>query len=156
MRATAYSGGVARSGRGRRGSRTQPVLITSAPVTADQDLSSRQTKYLALMSLRVICFVAAIFLQGMWRWVAVAGAAFLPAIAVVIANAIDLRVKKGGTVPGVTPQGFEGQALVGPHRPDLPIIIRAEPEPEDPRSYPADPEDPDGPDAPDGAARGHP
>lgn len=129
------------------------MLITSAPVTADEDLSSRQTKYLALMSLRVICFVAAIFLQGMWRWVAVAGAAFLPAIAVVIANAIDLRFRKGGTVPEVTPQLFEGQALASPHRPKNLIIISADPEPEDLKAHPADPY---GPGTPDGASRDQP
>lgn len=106
------------------------MLITSAPVSPDRDLNRRQTKYLAMMSLRVICFIAAVFLPGIWRWVAVAGAAFLPAIAVVIANAIDLRVKKGGEVPTVTPQLLDSPALEAPPRVDAPLIIPAEPEPD--------------------------
>lgn len=106
------------------------MLITSAPDSPDRDLNRRQARYLALMALRVVCFVAAAFLPGVWRWVAVAGAAFLPGIAVVIANAIDLRAKHGGEVPVVTPQDFTGPALEASPRTELPLVISAEPEPE--------------------------
>lgn len=106
------------------------MLITSAPDSPDRDLNRRQTRYLAMMSLRVICFVSAVFLPGVWRWVAVAGAAVLPWIAVVVANAIDLRTKQGGQVPVVTPAAFPGPALEGPSHPGEPLVISAEPEPE--------------------------
>ena len=78
-----------------------------------------------MMSLRVICFVSAVFLAGPWRWIAVAGAAFLPAIAVVIANAIDLRRKQGGEVPSVTPQPVDLPELEA--APEQPLVIPAEP-----------------------------
>lgn len=78
-----------------------------------------------MMSLRVICFVAAVFLTGAWRWLAVAGAAFLPAIAVVIANAIDLRRKQGGEVPTVTPQPVDLPELEAAR--EQPLVIPAEP-----------------------------
>ncbi len=92
-------------------------------------------EYLALMSLRVICFIAAIFLHGVWRWIAVGGAAFLPGIAVLIANAIDLRARRGNDVPTVTQQF---RAIEAPPRPEPPIIISGdtqeiEPTPDPPR-----------------------
>lgn len=105
-------------------------MITSAPVSLDQDLNRRQTRYLAMMSVRVACFIAAVFLPGIWRWVAVAGAAFLPAIAVVIANTIDLRAKKDGTVPEVTPLVTESPALEAPPPPAAPLVIPADADPE--------------------------
>ncbi|SDB90962.1 Protein of unknown function [Raineyella antarctica] len=110
-------------------------------MSAEEDLSRRQTKYLALMSLRVICFVAAIFLHGAWRWVAVGGAAFLPAIAVVIANAIDLRAKKGGEVPQVTQPASDQAMIEGSTTPEPPIIIPGEAEPDELRPGPDDPRD---------------
>lgn len=82
-----------------------------------------------MMSLRVICFVAAVFLHGVWRWIAVAGAAFLPAIAVVIANAVDLRLNKGGQeLPDVPPEEPGRPALAGPDAVP-PVIIPGESEP---------------------------
>lgn len=132
------------------------MLITSAPVSPDQDLNRRQTRYLAMMSLRVACFIAAVFLPGIWRWIAVAGAAFLPAIAVVIANAIDLRVNKDGTVPEVTPQVTDSPALEAPPRPEAPLVIPADPEPEQHArddTGTRSPRAPDGPPGPTGPIR---
>lgn len=99
-------------------------------------------EYLALMSLRVICFVAAIFLHGVWRWIAVGGAAFLPGIAVLIANAIDLRARRGDDVPAVTQQL---RAIEAPRRPEPPIIISGDTQEVEPTPDPTRPE-PEGPD----------
>ncbi|WP_194793182.1 DUF3099 domain-containing protein [Raineyella fluvialis] len=119
---------MARSG-GRRGGpgRHHPPLITSAPHNPEEDLNRRQMQYLGLMSLRVICFVAAVFLHGVWRWVAVAGAAVLPAIAVVIANAVDLRLNRTTDLPPVPPEEVDRPALENPETP--PVIIPGESEP---------------------------
>lgn len=81
-----------------------------------------------MMSLRVACFIAAVFLHGVWRWIAVAGAAFLPAIAVVIANAVDLRLNKGQDLPDVPPEEPQRPELEGPDR-TTPLIIPGESEP---------------------------
>jgi hypothetical protein len=43
------------------------------------------------MSIRLVCFIAAVFVPGPMRWVLVAAAVFLPLFAVVIANATDQR-----------------------------------------------------------------
>ncbi len=44
-------------------------------------------KYTLAMSIRVVCIVVAIFVEGWLMWLAFAGAIFLPYFAVVLANA---------------------------------------------------------------------
>jgi hypothetical protein len=56
-------------------------------------------KYLIAMTVRVICIVAAIFVDGWLMWLCFAGAIFLPYFAVVIANA---QVSRGGSLDQVT------------------------------------------------------
>ncbi|MBA2773693.1 MAG: DUF3099 domain-containing protein [Nocardioidaceae bacterium] len=73
----------------------EPVSITSARVSHSQDLKRRQRRYLLSMMTRTICFVLAIVTDGPVRWVLVAGAVFLPYIAVVLANAGDTRTVSG-------------------------------------------------------------
>lgn len=104
-----------------------------------------------MMSLRVICFIAAVFLHGMWRWIAVAGAAFLPAIAVVIANAVDLRLNKGQQLPDVPPEEPGHAALEGPDAAP-PVIIPGESEPAPGSDQ--DNKDDKGTDSPDAGAPG--
>ncbi len=73
----------------------QPVSITSARVSRSEDMRRRQMRYLFSMGLRTACFVLAIITTGPLRWVLVAGAVFLPYIAVVLANAADRRTSAG-------------------------------------------------------------
>ena len=56
-------------------------------------------KYLIAMTIRVICIVSAIFVEGWLMWLCFAGAIFLPYFAVVIANA---QVSRAGTLDEVT------------------------------------------------------
>ena len=48
-------------------------------------------RYLFSMSLRTLCFVLAVVTPSPLRWFFVAGAVFLPYVAVVLANATDRR-----------------------------------------------------------------
>lgn len=83
--------------RNRRGA---AVEITSAPQTRAAEQAGRQRRYLISMTLRTLCFIGAVAVgPGVLRWVLVAGAAFLPYVAVVLANA---------------------QATLAPGRPDVP------------------------------------
>jgi Protein of unknown function (DUF3099) len=73
--------------------RQQPVLITDAERSPDDQLRSRQVRYIAMMSIRALCLVAAAVLVGsdaplLWLWVplCVAGMVLLPWLAVLIAN----------------------------------------------------------------------
>jgi len=74
-----------------------PVAITSARPARSVDIHRRQTRYLLSMGLRTICFVLAIVTTGPLRWSFVAGAVFLPYVAVVLANATDRREPVGPT-----------------------------------------------------------
>ncbi len=81
------------------------------------------------MSLRVICFVAAVFVHGWLRWACIIAAAVLPAIAVLIANAVDLRRHPPGRVPPVTEPDHPALES-GP--PDPPVVIPGETRPASP------------------------
>lgn len=65
----------------------QVQVITSVQGRFSKDQSDRTRTYLWSMGIRTACFVAAIITTGWVRWAMVAGAVFLPYIAVVIANA---------------------------------------------------------------------
>jgi hypothetical protein len=72
-----------------------PVTITSARPARSADIRRREIRYLLSMGIRTVCFVLAIVTSGPVRWVLVAGAVFLPYVAVVLANAADHRTYAG-------------------------------------------------------------
>ncbi|WP_369047270.1 DUF3099 domain-containing protein [Sinomonas sp. P10A9] len=61
--------------------------ITSAAPGHSVDMHQRMVRYSLAMGIRVVCIIALFFLDGWFKLIAVAGAVFLPWIAVVIANA---------------------------------------------------------------------
>ena len=65
--------------------------VTSAPMSLAEDTDMRMHRYLITMAIRVLCFVLAVVFEGWLRWVFVAGAAILPYVAVVLANAVGPR-----------------------------------------------------------------
>jgi len=67
---------------------SEPVLITEAQPSLDEQLSARRTKYLIMMSVRIVCLVlAATFYHTPWLMaIFVVGAVALPWMAVLIAN----------------------------------------------------------------------
>jgi hypothetical protein len=68
------------------------VRITTARSSAADDMKTRQRRYAVSMTIRTVCFVAAVAVgPGVLRWVLVAAAVFLPLLAVVMANAGDQR-----------------------------------------------------------------
>ncbi len=73
--------------------RQQPALITDAERSPDDQLRSRQVRYLVMMSIRALCLVVAAVLVGtnaplLWLWVplCVVGMVLLPWLAVIVAN----------------------------------------------------------------------
>jgi hypothetical protein len=56
-------------------------------------------KYTVAMTIRVVCIVTAILVEGWLMWLAFAGAIFLPYFAVVLANA---QGSKSGEISRVT------------------------------------------------------
>jgi len=74
------------------GSRDEPVLVTTAPVSPGDERRTRERRYLITMAVRVVAFVVAIvFATGWIRVIAVILALVLPWVAVVLANAGPTR-----------------------------------------------------------------
>ncbi|MFC7527191.1 DUF3099 domain-containing protein [Actinoplanes sp. GCM10030250] len=71
----------------------RPVLITNAARSQDDQLRSRQIRYVTMMSVRAVCLVlggvlisAKVPLLPLWLSLCAAGMVFLPWAAVLIAN----------------------------------------------------------------------
>lgn len=67
------------------------MSITSARQAKSLDAEQRNKRYLATMAVRVACFLGGVLAPMPWNWVLFAGAAVIPPLAVMLANAVDLR-----------------------------------------------------------------
>jgi hypothetical protein len=63
--------------------------ITDAAGAHSEDMRQRMIKYALAMGIRMVCLVLIFVVDGWFKIIAVAGAVFLPWIAVVIANGSD-------------------------------------------------------------------
>jgi Flp pilus assembly protein TadB len=72
--------------------------ITSAPVRLSTDQSARQRRYFISMMIRTACFILTVLLPSPFRWFALLGAAILPYVAVVMANAGRETVLPGASL----------------------------------------------------------
>ncbi len=79
------------SGRQPEHQAGQIHVITNALMGRSDDVSMRQHRYLLTMAIRTLCFLGLAVTHGYMRWICVAGAAILPAIAVLLGNATDRR-----------------------------------------------------------------
>jgi hypothetical protein len=60
--------------------------VTSLPRSPEEDRHARMVKYTIAMSIRMVCILSCLFLQGWWLAVAAVGAVVLPYFAVILAN----------------------------------------------------------------------
>jgi predicted tellurium resistance membrane protein TerC len=65
----------------------KPQSVTNLDISPEEERKSRMVRYLIAMSIRVVCIVAGVYVEGWLMWVCFAGAIFLPYSAVIIANA---------------------------------------------------------------------
>jgi Flp pilus assembly protein TadB len=78
--------------RTKRGT-DEPIRITTASTGSGEGIAARQKRYLIAMGVRTACFIVVAVLAvthlgpGWLPWIFVAGAVFLPYVAVVMANA---------------------------------------------------------------------
>ncbi len=99
--------GMARDQHGDR----DAVRITTASASRTEEIAGRQRRYVISMTIRTICFVAAVLVGPGWlRWVLVAAALLLPYVAVVMANAThtkgdDFALPQGGAAHPELPTG---------------------------------------------------
>lgn len=99
-------------------------------------MASREKRYAITMAIRTACFVSMIFVPGPFRWVLLAGAIFLPYIAVVLANQANTRTQSNEQVPGVPPSAAP-QLTAGPPAPDVIDGELLDDEPVDAHSQPS-------------------
>jgi hypothetical protein len=92
----------------------EPIRITTASRSHRDDIDARQRRYLISMSVRTVCFVAAVVSLGHWfMWLFLIASVFLPTIAVVVANS-SAAPDPGG--PAYFDPDFNTRALEGPDR----------------------------------------
>ncbi len=65
--------------------------VTTAPANLKEEQAGRLRRYLVMMSIRLVCFVGCVVVEGWLRWVCLVLAVVLPYVAVVIANAARPR-----------------------------------------------------------------
>jgi hypothetical protein len=95
-----------------------PVRITTAATSRGDEIASRQRRYLFSMAIRTVCFIGAVLAGPNWfRWVLIAGALFLPYVAVVMANAVKSRDEGFALVDGV---GAHSELTGGENADDTP------------------------------------
>lgn len=59
---------------------------TSLPLSPDEERRIRMIKYTLAMTIRMVCIIAMLFVQGWWLIVCAAGAIALPYFAMIVAN----------------------------------------------------------------------
>jgi hypothetical protein len=71
----------------------QPILITDASRSQDEQLHSRQVRYIVMMSIRAVCLIVGAILVGtrpplLWLWLSLCGVGMIliPWLAVLLAN----------------------------------------------------------------------
>ncbi|MDQ0664337.1 hypothetical protein QFZ35_002835 [Arthrobacter ulcerisalmonis] len=74
---------------GRFSGDTEVHSITDAAGAHSEDMRQRMIKYAVAMGIRMVCLIMIFVVDGWFKVIAVAGAVFLPWIAVVIANGSD-------------------------------------------------------------------
>lgn len=65
----------------------KPQSVTSIDISPEEERKARMVKYTIAMSVRVVCIILAVMVQGWLMWLLFAGAIFLPYFAVIVANA---------------------------------------------------------------------
>jgi hypothetical protein len=75
--------------------KTVPTVITNARTGSSREMASREKQYVITMAFRMACFISIFFVHGWVRWVVLAGAVFLPFIAVLFANQANEKSAAG-------------------------------------------------------------
>lgn len=100
-------------------------------------MASREKRYAITMGIRTACFLGMIFVPGPFRWVLLAGAVFLPYIAVILANQANTRGPTTEPVQRAAPE-LAPQITVGPPPPEVidgELVDDTEPETLDTRHH---------------------
>ncbi len=95
----------------------RPVVITNAERSQDDQLHSREVRYLVMMGVRALCLVAVAVLASvhaplLWLWIPIClvGMVAIPWVAVILAN--DRPRRRAGTGDAKPP--VQAEALPAP------------------------------------------
>ena len=107
------------------------ISITDAAAAHSEDMRERMIKYALAMAIRMVCLILIFVVDGWFKLVAVAGAVFLPWIAVVIANGSDKAEIHSDALLDYTPYAELGAAGESgePESPDTndePTVLQGE------------------------------
>ena len=94
------------------------MVITSARTGTSRELASREKRYAITMAIRTACFVSMIFVSGPMRWVLLAGAVFLPYIAVLLANQANTKTPDDAALQQTTASAAP-ELTAGPASPEV-------------------------------------
>jgi len=75
-------------------------------------------RYSYTMAFRTACFIAMIFVPGVFRWILFACAVFLPLIAVILANQANRRSASRWAAAGIRKPASEAPQLTTGHEPE--------------------------------------
>jgi predicted tellurium resistance membrane protein TerC len=94
----------------------KPQSVTSLDISPEEERKSRMVRYLVAMSIRVVCIVAGVYVEGWLMWVCFAGAIFLPYFAVIIANASGSTTARSAVAVVAPKLQIESTAFTLPDR----------------------------------------
>ncbi|WP_396125301.1 DUF3099 domain-containing protein [Arthrobacter sp. CJ23] len=98
--------------------------ITDAAAAHSDDMRDRMIKYAVAMGIRMVCIVLIFVVDGWFKIIAVAGAVFLPWIAVVIANGSDkAEVHSDALLDYVPAVEIEGSTAATPAPETPPVTV---------------------------------
>jgi hypothetical protein len=103
--------------------------ITDAAAAHSEDMRDRMIKYAVAMGIRMVCLILIFVVDGWLKLVAVAGAVFLPWIAVVIANGSDQAEIHSDSLLDYTPYAeleASGIAWEGDAEGEPPTVLQGE------------------------------
>jgi len=105
-------GGSAQLPNRASGPKSAAPVITTARTGATAEMNSRVRRYTITMAFRTACFLAMIWVPGVFRWILFGCALFLPYVAVVFANQANRRSdSRWASIEG--PEGPDGQRELG-------------------------------------------
>jgi hypothetical protein len=85
--------------------------ISQARESLDDEMHHRMKRYLISMSIRTVCFILAVVLDGWLRWTMAGAAIVLPYVAVVMANAGPSKGAPAASRYTPTVHAIEGGAV---------------------------------------------
>ena len=98
--------------------------ITDAATAHSEDMRQRMIKYSLAMGIRMVCIILIFVVDGWFKIIAVAGAVFLPWIAVVIANGSDMaEAHSDALLDDVATPEIEGSQQTAEDEPEEPVTV---------------------------------